>query len=159
LGRIAEAFPDSVVQSQLITPLSSKVYQLLTLHNDFEIREACLSFFYNQASAQKEQFAPVFLQIIDFTISLAKSTEGITYEKKKKEGGDFSLDTDSEDDEETTGNNNMRVKLTQLDEKAAAIHALGEFAASVPMNFGPYFKPVSSIFEETVDYFYENVRI
>lgn len=35
------------------------------------------------------------------------------------------MDTDSEEEEETVGRTNMRVKVTQLDEKAAAIHALG----------------------------------
>lgn len=72
LGKIAEAFPDNQeVQQQLITPLASKVYTLLNGHNDYEIREACLSFFYNQANAQKEAFGPIFDQIIQFTLDLA----------------------------------------------------------------------------------------
>jgi hypothetical protein len=43
----------------------------LTKHEDFEIREACLAFFYNMAAAQGEKFAPIFVQIIDYTIKLA----------------------------------------------------------------------------------------
>jgi hypothetical protein len=61
--------------------------------------------------------------VIDFTLKLAQSQEGISYEKHKKE--EFSLDTESDDEEELGVHSNVRVKVTQLDEKAAAIHALG----------------------------------
>jgi hypothetical protein len=52
---------------------------------------------------------------------LASSSEGVTYDKKKKE--EFSLDTESDDEEPSE--RDVKVKVTQLDEKAAAIHALG----------------------------------
>ena len=58
--------------------------------------------------------------MIDFTLQLAESNEGIINEPAK--GGEFSLDSDSEA-EDNSGP--MRVKVTQMDEKAAAIHALG----------------------------------
>lgn len=95
--------------------------------------------------------------MIDFTLKLAQSQEGISYEKHKKE--EFSLDTESDDEEELGVHSNVRVKVTQLDEKAAAIHALGQFALAVPLKFGPYYKPCFDILQETIQYFYENIRI
>jgi len=50
----------------------------------------------------------------------------VTYDKKPKQ--EFSLDTESDEDEGGTyepNDKNCKVKVTQLDEKAAAIHALG----------------------------------
>ncbi|CAD8054568.1 unnamed protein product [Paramecium sonneborni] len=153
-GTIAESFKSNVeVQTQLITPLAPQIFELLTKHDDFEIREACLAFFYNMAAAQGEKFAPIFTQIISYTMKLAESKEGISYDKEKKE---FSLDTDSEDENQQGP---MRVKVTQMDEKAAAIHALGQFALSVPQQFGQYFKPTFDILDETVDFFYDNIRM
>lgn len=122
LGTISETFKDNLeVQEKLITPLAPQIYQMLISNVDYEIREGCLSFFYNMASAQGERFAPIFTQIIDFTLSLAKSNDGISYEKNAKK--EFSLDTESDDSDEETGP--MKVKVSQMDEKAAAIHALG----------------------------------
>jgi hypothetical protein len=57
---------------------------------------------------------------------------------KKKDNAAFSLDTDSEDEE-------VQVKLTELDEKASAIHAMGELAKSCPLKFVPYFQKAYQI--------------
>lgn len=53
----------------------------------------------------------------------------------------------------------MRVKVTQMDEKAAAIHALGQFAMSVPLLFGNYFKPTFELLDNTISFFYDNIRV
>ncbi|CAK60429.1 unnamed protein product (macronuclear) [Paramecium tetraurelia] len=154
-GTIAESFKSNLeVQNQLITPLAPQIFELLTKHEDFEIREACLAhsfIIWLQLKAMK--FAPIFTQIISYTMKLAESKEGISYDKEKKE---FSLDTESEDENQQGP---MRVKVTQMDEKAAAIHALGQFALSVPQQFGQYFKPTFDILDETVDFFYDNIRM
>jgi hypothetical protein len=55
-------------------------------------------------------------------------------------------------------NGPVRVKSTFLDEKAAAIHALGEFARSCPLKFEPYFEKALTILDTTFDYFHDNVR-
>jgi hypothetical protein len=55
--------------------------------------------------------------------------------KKKKE---ISLDSDSEDSEEQDDIINQ--KVTEHDEKAAAIHTLGELAKACPIKFIPYFE-------------------
>ncbi|KAM3142401.1 hypothetical protein pb186bvf_005558 [Paramecium bursaria] len=155
LGIICDTYKDlEEVQTQLVNPLAPQIYNLLIQHQDNEVREGCLSFFYNMASAQGEKFAPIFQQLIDFTLQLAESNEGIINEPGK--GGEFSLDSDSEA-EDTSGP--MRVKVTQMDEKAAAIHALGQFAISVPLSFGPYFKKAFDILDVTIEYFYDNIRI
>lgn len=51
------------------------------------------------------------------------------------------------------------MKLTELDEKASAIHAVGELARSCPVKFVPYFQKAYQILEENYQFFYENVRI
>lgn len=61
----------------------------------------------------------------------ASNNEGVDYVKKKKT--EFSLDTDSEDDEGDI--KHMNVKVSVMDEKASAIHALGSFAKSCNVSF------------------------
>lgn len=49
---------------------------------------------------------------------------------------DISLDSDSEDENKV---NIIAERTTEHDEKASAIHALGEFAKACSVKFTPYF--------------------
>lgn len=105
------------------------------------------------------RFAEIFPKLITITLKIARSEEGVTYEKDKK--GEFSLDTDSEDEEmgHDDMNTAIKVKSTFLDEKSAAIHALGEFAVACPSLFVPHFEEAFAILESCYSYFDENVRL
>ena len=78
--------------------------------------------------------------------------------KVKEQTGEFSLDTDSENDEELTPGAGVKVQMSWLDEKAAAIHALGEFATSCCKGFSPYYEQALIYLDELADHFYANVR-
>lgn len=53
----------------------------------------------------------------------------------------------------------MDVKLTELDEKASAIHALGELAKACPVKFIPHFQEAYQILENNYQFFYDNIRM
>ena len=72
---------------------------------------------------------------------------------------DFSLDTDSDDEDEGGDVSQVKVKSTFLDEKAAALHALGEFANACPLKFEAYFERAFAILDTTYQYFHDNVRM
>ncbi len=118
---------------------------------DYEIREGGLSFFYNLAAAIGPKFEQFFDQLIEFTLKIANSEDGIKYMKKEEQKEEFSLGSDSDfEDEEDLGMENataIDVKTTFLNEKAAAIHALGEFALQCPVKFSNYFERAFTIVE------------
>eukprot|EP01016_Furgasonia_blochmanni_P051553 TRINITY_DN812_c0_g1_i25.p1 TRINITY_DN812_c0_g1~~TRINITY_DN812_c0_g1_i25.p1 ORF type:complete len:697 (+),score=266.54 TRINITY_DN812_c0_g1_i25:139-2229(+) len=155
LGKIASALKtrQDLLQA-LIIPIVEPVYDGLRNIDDFEIREASFTFFYHLASACGNEMAPLLgqLNLCQFALDCALSSSGI--EKKKKE--EFSLDSDSED--EFAPGNSAGVKMPFLDEKSAAIHALGEFAKECPQGFAPYFEKTVIAMQELHNYFYENVR-
>lgn len=69
------------------------------------------------------------------------------------------MDSDSEEDEDETINaTSAHVKEGFLDEKSAAIHALGEFAVACPLKFKNYFEKTIGVLETVFDHFDENVR-
>lgn len=72
----------------------------------------------------------------------------------EKKMNDFSLDSDSEDDNYLTS-----TKASQFDEKAAAIRALGELANACPIKFGPYFDQAYKILDDHYLFFFDSVRI
>lgn len=69
-----------------------QVYQLLTVEQDSEIREAAFAFFYLIANAIGNKFEIVFDNLIPIVIKACQPKEDPA---KKK---DFSLDSDSEDE-------------------------------------------------------------
>lgn len=46
-----------------------------------------------------------------------------------------------------------------MDEKAAAIHALGSFANACPTQFATYYPRLLAILDENYSQFYDNIRI
>jgi hypothetical protein len=70
------------------------VYQLLTVEQDSEMREAAFAFFYLIANAIGTKFEIVFDNLIPIVIAACQPKEDPA---KKK---DFSLDSDSEDEEQ-----------------------------------------------------------
>ena len=123
--------------------------------DDFEIREAGLCFFYHIASALRQEFASLIDKVTNFAILIANSESGVSYESSKQ-GKDFSLDTDS--DEENQTGSAAKVNMSFLDEKAAALHALGEFAQACPNAFAGFIERTIDTLEGTIDYFNDNIR-
>lgn len=109
-----------------------KVYGYLLNEQDPEIRQSAFAFFYLIANAIGNKFEIVFDNLIPIVLKACQPKE---VPQKKK---DISLDSDSEDEEEVA--QVMTAKATEFDEKAAAIHALGELAKACPVKFSPYFQ-------------------
>jgi hypothetical protein len=156
LGKLANVFckPEyanhQAFYETYIMGTMQEVYRLLAAEQDPEIRESAFAFFYLIANAIGTRFEIVFDNLIPIVIAACQPKEDPA---KKK---DFSLDSDSEDEEQV---NVSTQKVTEQDEKAAAIHALGEFAKACPLKFTPYFEEAYRLLEEHYQHFYENIRI
>ena len=50
-------------------------------------------------------------------------------------------------------------KVTEHDEKAAAIHAMGELAKACPFQFAPYFQTAYTVLDQHHQHFYDNIRV
>jgi len=150
---------DRELYTSSIAPIIEHVYNMMTQINDYEIKEAGLTFFYHVADTLQNDFASFLPNLIDFTLNIITSESGLKYEKKQKQN-EFSLDTDSEDEDMNMRTAaSMNVKMTYLDEKAAAIHAIGTFAQACPVQFTPHFERTILALESCHKFFYENVRI
>ena len=145
LGKLANVFckPDypnhQTFYETYIMGTMEKVYGFLLNEQDPEIRESAFAFFYLIANAIGSKFEIVFDNLSPIVIKACQPKEA---SQKKKE---ISLDSDSEDDEDT--GNVMAAKATEYDEKAAAIHALGELAKACPLKFTPYFEEAYRLLE------------
>ena len=87
------------------------------------------------------------------------------FEKDEKQEGNgpgdvaknFSLDSDS-DDGNLDGVLNMKVDLSCLDEKSAAVNALGYMFFSAPNTSKQAFTEINAALEHLQFYFHENVK-
>jgi len=150
---------DRELYNACITPIIEHIYNMMTQINDYEIKEAGLTFFYHVADTLQNDFASFLPNLIDFTLNIITSESGVKYEKKNKQN-EFSLDTDSEDEDMNMRTAaSMNVKMTYLDEKAAAIHAIGTFAQACPVQFASHFEKTILALESCHKFFYENVRV
>jgi hypothetical protein len=154
-GKLANQFckKESPIQQEyfktMVLPQLETIYGILIKESEPQVREACFCYFYLLANAIGSEFETIFDKII--VEVLKQCNVEITMGKDKKDKG-FSLDSDSEDEE-------VDVKLTELDEKASAIHALGELAKACPVKFIPHFQEAYQILEENYQFFYDNIRI
>ena len=73
--------------------------------------------------------APIINPILDEIIKSCKSNAGVREELEKKPKEAFSLDSDSEDEADLVG---MDVDVNFIDEKSAAVHALGNICLMCP---------------------------
>ena len=151
-------FEEAELYTNYIMPCMEHIYNTMVNIDDSEIREASLSFFYLLASTMGEDFSAILDKITDFTFKIAESEKGVSYVDN---GDEFSLDTDSDDESSMDHKNatDMKVHMNFLDEKAAAIHAIGEFAQACPIQFKPHFEKAITLLQVTYNYFYENIRI
>ena len=76
-----------------------------------------------------------------------------TAEKKKDAG--FSLDSDSDDDEEVVG---LELDTNFIDEKTSAVHALGNLCLNCSGVIQPYMQEILKTLDDVSMYFHENVR-
>ena len=94
---------------------------------------------------------------MDEVLKSCKSDAGFQEEHEVKKGGRdaFSLDSDSEDEAELVG---MNVDVNFIDEKSAAVHALGNIALFCSGLILPRMKEIIDVLGSLTDYFHENIR-
>ena len=126
-----------------IFPIMDVVFGLFQKEEECQLRECALTFFYNIADAIGGEFSGID-KVTEIAMKIAESNKGVNYLKDKKQD-EFSLDTDSED--ENTSSRVVNVKLAFMDEKAAAIHALGTFANVCHLKFTHYYPRLLAILD------------
>jgi hypothetical protein len=99
---------------------------------------------------------PIFETVINQIIKSIESEDGIIPQtESKKKTGDFSLDSDSDEGEQLVG---FDIDTHFIDEKAAAIHALGNIALNCSGLLFPYLEKVVNALMESGFYMHENIR-
>ncbi len=157
IGRLAFAVGKEKYQPYLET-ISQKVLADLQKWELFEMSEAAYSYFGEIAKLLGADFAPMLATLVPLAIKSCISDEGIKKDYIEKKKDDFSLGSDSEEGEDDDNLKGITVRTAFLDEKTAALHALGMFAISCPKAFLPHMPTCIQMLETIWNYFNETVR-
>ena len=137
--------------------ISQKVLADLQKWELFEMSEAAYSYFAEISKVLGAEFAPMLATLIPLAIKSCISDEGIKHEYQEKKKDDFSLGSESEEEEERDLKG-ISVRTAFLDEKTSALHALGMFSISCPKAFLPHLPTCVQMLEVIWNYFNETVR-
>jgi len=121
----------------------------------FELRETAIGYFSEICKIMKSQMAPIFELVLTETLKSCENEDGLTEQRAAKKSEGFSLDTDSDDEEEIVG---MNVDYNFIDEKASAIHAIGNLGINCPALMLPHLGTVMKSLDDLGMYFHENIR-
>lgn len=122
--------------------------------NKLELRETAFNFFSDLSYLIKEGIQPIFEQILtEILKSCKEDAEMIEVKNQKETSNKFSLDSDSE--EEIAG---MDVDVGQLDEKTAAVAALGFISKNAPNCAKTKMPVILETLEGLQFHFHENVK-
>ena len=113
-----------------------------------EMREAAFAFFYNLAKLLKGSMEAYADQVLNEAIKSLESKEGL----RIAEVGDLS---DSEEEEDS----GFKLRSIYLDEKTAAMHAIGHLALECPSKVVPYIESIAQKLSDLFSYFHENIRM
>lgn len=102
--------------------------------NKYELRETAITYFADLSIFLKNDIAPIFDQIITEIIKTCNASDEYKDDKKTEnpengpgQGAKFSLDSDSDPDEAE-----LQIDVNHLDEKSAAVNALGVIGQHCP---------------------------
>ena len=122
--------------------------------NKLELRETAITYFSDLSVLIKEEMQVIFEPVVtEILTTLKKEDEFKETVEKKEEAKHFSLDSDSEGD--LVG---LDFDVSQLDEKTAAVNALGIICCHSPKCAQPKMKEILETFETLQSYFHENVK-
>ena len=153
IGRLANAVGKEKFQPYL-EPISQQVMNSLKESKLLEVAEAGFSYFADIAKILKHEFAPLLPTLVPLVIKSCISDDGINIEYKKDEGDIIDLGSDDEE-KEMQG---MAVNTASLDERCAALFAMGSFALSCPKDFLPHMDNCLKALEVINDFINETVR-
>ena len=100
--------------------------------------------------------APIIDQVLTEILKSCKSNTGVREEYVEKEKEAFSLDSDSEEEEPALAG--MDVDVNFIDEKASAVHALGNITLFCSSLIIPRMQEILDVLSDLGMYFHENIR-
>lgn len=119
-----------------------------------ELREQAIGYFSEISKILKSDMAPVLSTVLTEIMKSLASEDGIKPQTQTKQK-DFSLDSDSDDGEQVVG---FDIDTGFIDEKAAAIHALGNICLNCPSLVFPHLATIITQLQEVAFYLHENIR-
>jgi importin-4 len=153
-GQLASAVGKEKFPAHCIEVFTKYALEFLAM-DKFELRETSISYFAELVRILKSDMAPIINQVLDEILKSCKSEAGMKTEVEQKPKEAFSLDSDSEDEAELVG---MDVDVNFIDEKSAAVHALGSIGLFCSGLILPRLKEIIDVLSELADYFHENIR-
>lgn len=153
-GQLAAAVGKEKFPTECIEVFTKYALEFLAM-DKYELRETAISYFAELVRILKGEMAPIINQVLDEILKSCKSEAGFQEEHEKKAKDAFSLDSDSEDEAELVG---MNVDINFIDEKSAAVHALGNLGLFCSGLLLPRLKEIVDVLADIGDYFHENIR-
>ena len=120
----------------------------------YELRETAISYFAELARVIKLEMAPIINVVIDEILKTCKSEEGVKQQVEGKTKDAYALDSDS-DEGELVG---IDVDVNFIDEKSAAVHALGNISLFCLDLLMPRMEEILAALSDISFYFHENIR-
>lgn len=99
--------------------------------------------------------APIIDQVLTAVLASCKSEKGIVKVEENAQNKQFSLDSDSDDEGGVIG---MDVDVNFIDEKSAAVHALGNLCVFCPSLVFARLPEILEVLKDIAFYFHENIR-
>jgi hypothetical protein len=153
-GRLASSCGRDVFPAQSIDEFTKFGLECLKSTEKYELKETAFTYFSDLSSLLREEMAPVFEPVMNailMTMNADDDHDPVKDETKQNKG--FSLDSDSEDD--YVG---INVNINQVDERAAAVNAMGIIAMHSPKLVMTRMKDILEAQEKLHHHFHENVK-
>ena len=155
-GQLASAVGKDKFPKECIEVFTKVALEFLAM-DKFELRETAISYFAELVRILKDEMAPIINTVLDEILKSCKSDAGFQEEHAKKSKDAFSLDSDSEDENQASLVG-MNVDVNFIDEKSAAVHALGNIGLFCGGLILPRMQEIVDVLGEIGDYFHENIR-
>lgn len=130
---------------------SVKVASEFLAGETLEMREAAFAFFYSLSKLLKQGIEPFVDLVISEALKSCETSEGTKVEV---------ADEDDDSDDDDMGEDGIyKVRTVFLDEKTAALHAIGSLALACPSKVVQHLARIEQNLEVLFDYFHENIRM
>lgn len=146
LGQLAQSSGIEKFQPYQDTVSAIAMEALKTTQSD--LREAAFAYFYSIANILNENF----MQYSDFVM-----TQAFTSCERDEDENEEDSDLEDSEDEEDEGKADIRTAI--LDEKTAAVHAIGSTIKACPGKFAQYATQVLELLNTNWNYYHSNVKV
>eukprot|EP01133_Synstelium_polycarpum_P013754 gene13754-16222_t len=158
MGALVKTVDKSVIQPLLNDLILNALDGVNTLGSS-ELNEATFSFYSTVFEHFGDDMAVYLEVVLPQLIKAAMSDDGVQRSRPEDQVTISGIDNDEDsDNDENDLGDNISIRTSFLDEKCAAIHAIGVIAAALPESFMPYSGDVIGQIEVLAGYFHEDVR-